>query len=285
VAIGKTLSFSETDAPWEMPADYIIYFEDTITGVYPFNEAMIVTSRSDSFVIYGNLPDNFVVKKLDASGFLGINSGRIIGGNLYLTLAESTQITTTGSNEAITGIAIFDGARPTKISSKIDSLFPRLGWLQLVSPFGYTDEALTGTDQNRFLIVRYNDSPFGPTFVAGDAVATFSFLVLDTIGQGFMTADDSGAFAYRTREFPRPARAAYVRTCFVEFVGTLTVEVYMDGTLATTVTLTSTGRDTKWFNVKPYRFDYFSFRFTGASGTIVYAFGVTDPPTSVGVGG
>jgi hypothetical protein len=282
---GKVLSFSKTSKPWAFPATFKFTWGDTITGVYAYNEYLVVTLESDKArIIYGDDEDNFAVKTVDAAIGIAPNCARVVAGMLLMA-QQTNQVAVVAPEEKeplIDGVTIFDGARPVNISNAIKSLFPRFGHFENL--IDDAAEPKTGVVENRFYVLNVSDIVF-PLATQADIPATpghFS-IIYDVLGKGFLTAvDGATTFSYRTKQFANPPRAKSLHRFSVDTEGPVTVEVYLNEELATTVSLNNATRKDDWFSVKPWRCDSFSIRFIGQAAAKVYGFALVDPPMAAG---
>jgi|GEM_PF-2404995 len=283
------LKFSRTEKPWAFPTTFQFKFDGAFSGLYPLGEALVITfTNRKPAILYGNDESNYDVKDVDFNNGSSGSSGRVISGSLIAT----TMIDNDTWDKVANGVHVYNGAVPMNVSSKISNLFPRFVYAYLSGGvYMESNETETGTEDNRFYIFKLNATDL-PWMIANNIPAdptAYQYVTLDTFlvvydlyGKGFLMGDDTATFRYRTKEFAVPPKAGYLKRCFVESSGAVTVEVYLDGVLATTKDLNNTTKKQDDFYVKPWRADSFSFRFIGQPGAKVYSYGLSDPKIPVG---
>ncbi|MBF0501487.1 MAG: hypothetical protein HQM09_15205 [Candidatus Riflebacteria bacterium] len=281
VATGSIVRFSKTDMPWAFPTINQFGFGDIVTGIIPFRETMIVTLASKKpRIIYGDDQSNFTEKELDAEIGVATNSGRIVAGNLLMAAIEDRMLLLpTDTGKAIVSLDIFDGARPVNISSNVRGLFPKMAYADLTH--GSVNEPRTGIVENRFYVLELNSTRL-PMALQSEFITDSFFLIYDVYTKGFLRGDSVATFRYRTREFSVPPKAKQLKTVFVETSGSVTVEIYLNNILATSMQFNNVVRKVNVFKVKPWGCDSFSFRFIGQPASMVYSYGVDDPLVAIG---
>ena len=240
-------------------------------------------------VLYGDNVDNFAVKPVEFETAdeeaVVINSPKSVGGLVLFPLFEAEPFIYNGVNlgdvNYLRSYLAFDGARVKNISEKIKNL--NLVYLPPLSPAmislgDITEQAVT---ESRFLAFKFIDitatmaAAADPADIKYDELAWLT-LVLDTQVFGWSTADDSGKFYYRTKEFSQPRQVQFHKTIWVEAEGEFTIEVYGDNKLVSSVLYNLAGKDMIYLNIKPRRYSSFSFRFIGEPGCKIYDYGVDE---------
>ncbi|MBU1109704.1 MAG: hypothetical protein KKB51_23690 [Candidatus Riflebacteria bacterium] len=229
-------------------------------GFCKFGETLLFFGEETAEVLYGDNMDNFAKKPIDInlSGYPRPlrNTAMAVGGLVIFPIEDAE------STNQLTQIAAFNGAKAEIISDKIDNMFP----LPTLLP---SSCAIIG---NRYYATEVID--YAASVLAG--VEKHVSLVFDSKAFGWLTADDSGQFSYRTKEFALPRQVQFHKRIWVEAEGEFTVQFLGDGNLVTSLTYSLDSKQLIYMNVRPYRYSSFSFRFVGEQGCKIYDYGVDE---------
>lgn len=140
------------------------------------------------------------------------------------------------------GIYLTNGVDAVKVSEKIEPLFP-------INP---TKSSFDG----RFYSVKSDKGT----------------IVYDTLLKGFLTADDKERFIWKSKDFTSKYPLWQLRNIIVDLEGSVTVEVFRDGQLMSTLKIKHDKRKEKVYYIKGLRGNRFSFRFTGDKNAKLYGY-------------
>ena len=250
---------------WAFPVEneFNLPGSENSSGFYGFcklGETLLFFGEEGAFVLYGDNMENFALKPIDIdlSGYPRPlrNTAMTIGG-LAMFPIEDTE-----TANRIAQIAAFNGATAEVISDKIRNMLP------LSSPASSSCAIVN----NQYYAVKGID--IAASIAAGVNVDVT--LVFNAKAFGWLTADDSGQFSYRTKEFSLPRQVQFHKRIWVEAEGEFTVQVLGDGNLVTSLTYSLAAKQKIYMNVRPYRYDAFSFRFIGEQGCKIYDYGVDE---------
>ncbi len=258
-------------------------------GFAIINETLVMFGDAGISVLYGDNVNNFAVKPVDFETVeeeaVIINSPKAVSGLVLFPTFEAEPLIHNGVNlgnaNYLRSYLAFDGSRIRNISEKIKNLV--LVYNAPVSPAGVSLGAITeqGITESRFLAFKFLDitatlaAAANPADIKPGEIVWLS-LVLDTHAMGWSTADDSGKFYYRTKEFSQPRQVQFHKTIWVEAEGEFTIEVYGDNKLVSSILYNLTVKEMIYLNIKPRRYSSFSFRFIGEPGCKIYDYGVDE---------
>jgi hypothetical protein len=265
----SVLYYTKRNKFGELPVLNYFKFNSEIVGLHSIDEALVVCCLDEIYVIYGDDERDFVVKQITDSNTVGV-------AGYYSTAAVDGSLIFLGSyaddrGNRSSGIFAINGGRVTRISRKIETIFPlrKIGEMSptvigTTKPRPYYGSAAI---EDRFFVVKAN---FG---TAGTPV--LKNLVYDVAENGFCLSDSSTTFAYRSKEFGRPGKWDDMKRAFIRGLGQFTVELYYDGVKEDEITFNITGSapKTEDFTVPGIRANYFSFRIIGQTNAKVYEFG------------
>ena len=290
----QRIRFSKQGEWWAFPPENEINMSAkgsswAFRGFAIINETLVMFGDAGISVLYGDNVDNFAVKPIEfetaEEEAVVINSPKAVSGLVLFPVSEAEPLIHNGVNlgnvNYLKSYLAFDGSRIKNISEKIKNLNlvyqPPLS-ATMVSLGAITEQAVT---ESRFLAFKFLD--ITATLLAATDPADIQYdelvwltLVLDTQVLGWSTADDSGKFYYRSKEFSQPRQVQFHKTIWVEAEGEFTVEVYGDGRLVSSVLYNLTAKEMIYLNIKPYRYSSFSFRFIGEPGCKIYDYGVDE---------
>ena len=257
------LYYSKSGAWNEFAATSFFSFPDRIVGITPCNETLVIQTEGRSYVLYGDTDESFILKPIDYE-FPGLahNSGRAINGLGYFLAARKDPNDTT-INQGI-GILAFNGRSVVDISQNIYKELPKY-------LFYGSRAARNAVTENRFYVVELTEK-------TGSTWHSPTKIVYDSFMQGFCLARDYlTTFTYRTKEFRADGKPVqFYKRLFVRGKGEFTVELLGDGELVTILNYNLAALETVYFNVKPYRYETLSIRFTGKSGAEIHDWGIND---------
>lgn len=286
-AAGNTrVMFSKQGEWWAFPTENELNIpaaaSNRFLGFAILNEQLVLLGQRNIFVLYGDNVDNFALKEVDfdfSGSWPALNAAMSANGIAIVPIVENATYVDGSYSDAYKGlknIAALDGAKAKVISDKINNL-------DGLQPLGF--DAGMGADcaiiDNRFYVIKLADvaatyaSVDDPTTIT-DADAVYLSLVFDMVAFGWLTADDSGVFTYRTKEFSLPRQVQFHKRIWIEAEGTFTLQFLGDGNVVTELTLTHATKTKAYYNIKARRYDTFSFRFVGNQDCKIYDFGVDE---------
>lgn len=290
----QRIRFSKQGEWWAFPPENELNMPSkgsatSFRGFAVLNETLAIFGDAGISVLYGDNVNNFALKPIDfetPDNENAIrNSPKAVGGLIFFPVTKTESFIYNGVDlgeaDYLSRYLAFDGSSIKNISAKIKNL--AVAYSPPLSSVGVqlgpiTEQAVV---ENRFLTFKFLD--LNSTMAGGADPLNLKLedfvwlsLVLDTHVMGWSTADSSGKFYYRSKEFSQPREVQFHKTIWVEAEGEFTVEIYGDNRLVSSVLYNLTAKEMIYLNIKPYRYSSFSFRFIGEPGCKIYEFGVDE---------
>lgn len=282
--------FSRQGKWWAFPPENELNLDaDKLTsqnfkGFCNLAETLLIFGGNKSAVLYGDNADNFALKDIDfdissngEESWFSQNTMREANNMAVFSLDGYEDIVVEGTTQQIVAckrLAAFDGAKAKVISTKIKSLFD----LPLDNEDSFAESSVL---ENRFYCVKYVD--LEATLDQGIPIASitasdyiYKTLVFDSYAFGWLTADSSGTFTYRTKEYSLPRQVLFHKRIWVEAEGDFVLQFLGDGNVVSSITLSLDSKQQLYLNIRPYRYQTFSFKFIGQSDCKIYDFGVDE---------
>jgi hypothetical protein len=267
---GGFVYYSKTGSFNEFPAKHFYHFNEDVVALAQFNEYLMIFTKTNAYVLYGNDEDSFGLSRIDftAQGNFSRNSAQALTGQLF-ALAKST-------SKKTDSVMLFNSRSALDISLPI---------YDILKTEGYTDNtALNASNKNRIIDNRFYVFEL---FVGNQNVKEETLnVVYDSIARGFCTYDDSYdngeevakmLFKWRSKEFHVNGRVHGVqfnRWFYVRGKGKFTIEILGDGEQVTAHSYNLDAVSTEFFQVKSTRYTTFSVRIVGEQGAQIHDWGV-----------
>ena len=255
-------------------------------GFCNLGETLLMFGGNTAWVLYGDSADTFSLREMDfqlsntgENNWFSQNTMRETNNMAVFSVDGYENVDIDGTSTQIVAckrLAAFDGSKAKVISSKIKPIFP------LDNEDSYAE---TSVIDNRFYTIKYIDldATLEALTEAGRDISSattddyvYITIVLDSFTLGWMTADATGAFVYRTKEFSLPRQVEFHKRIWVQAEGDFVLEFLGDGNVVSSITISLAEKEQLYLNVRPYRYQAFSFRFTGQPNCKIYDFGVDE---------
>ena len=104
----------------------------------------------------------------------------------------------------------------------------------------------------------------------------YKTLIYDTYLFGWATANDDETFTYKTKAFSLPRQVLFHKRIYIEAEGDFVVQFLGDDNIVSSMTVSLAEKTQLYLNIRPYRYQNFSFKFIGQQNCKIYDYGVDE---------